>query len=175
MQIKSLVIASVAVAAVSAQQFANNTCTQCVFASFPKDSECAKLSADQAKTLTGIFANNSVNVGLLNQLVKEPVYQSCLCHWSVEGWAAGGAVSSCISGAAAVCNAADIKAAEDGIKPLAPILKCSALKPNGTSPSATGTGTAPAPSTSNKPSAANINIPYALTVAAFGLVALVGF
>ncbi|KAG0038028.1 hypothetical protein BGZ82_001271 [Podila clonocystis] len=169
MQIKSLVIASVAVAAVSAQTFANNSCTQCVYASFPKDPECAKLSADQAKTLTGVFGNNTPNITLLSQLVKEPVFQSCLCHWSEQGWTPTGAVGSCISGPAAVCNATDIKAGKDGIAPLAPILKCSALKPTGTSTAG------PSPTTSNKPSAANINIPYALTVAAFGLVALAGF
>ncbi|KAF9314441.1 hypothetical protein BG003_004166 [Podila horticola] len=174
MQIKSLIIASVAVAAVSAQQFANNTCTQCVFASFAKDSECAKLTPEQAKNLNNVFAvNNTPNVTLLNILVKEAPYQNCLCHWSQEGWTPTGAVGGCISGAAPVCSAADIKQAQDGIAPMTPLLRCNTLKPNGTSPSATSTSATP--STTNKPSAANINVPYALTVAAFGLVALAGF
>ncbi|KAG0099653.1 hypothetical protein BGZ93_006638 [Podila epicladia] len=172
MQIKSLVIASVAVAAVSAQQFANNTCTQCVFASFPKDTECAKLTPEQSKTLIGVFANNTVNVGLLNTLVKEAPYQNCLCHWSQEGWKPTGAVGECISGATPVCNAADIKQAQDGIAPLTPILKCGAAKPNSTNPSTSAPASSP---TNTKSAATNINLPYALTVAAFGLVALAGF
>ncbi|KAF9337741.1 hypothetical protein BG006_003100 [Podila minutissima] len=169
MQIKSLVIASVAVAAVSAQQFANNSCTQCVFASFPKDTECAKLTPEQSKNLTNIFANNTPNVPLLNVLVKEAPYQSCLCHWSQEGWKPTGAVGGCISGAAPVCTAADVKEAQDRIAPLAPLLKCGVAKPNGT------TSTPPPAATTNKSAATNINLPYALTVAAFGLVALAGF
>ncbi|KAF9304170.1 hypothetical protein BGZ74_002205 [Mortierella antarctica] len=170
MQIKSLVIASVAVAAVSAQQFANNTCTQCVFASFPKDPECAKLTPEQSKNLINVFAvNNTPNITLLNILVKEAPYQNCLCHWSQEGWKPTGAVGGCISGAAPVCNASDVKQAQDGIAPLTPMLKCGAAKPNGTT-------SAPAPAaTTNKSAATNINLPYALTVAAFGLVALAGF
>ncbi|KAF9392146.1 hypothetical protein CPB97_003791 [Podila verticillata] len=175
MQIKSLVIASVAVAAVSAQ-FANNECTQCVFGSFKTDSTCSTLTPEQYTNLTQVFANNTVNVPVLSTLIKTPAYQNCLCHWSQTAFAAdgSGAAASCIGGAAPVCNSSQIAEATGQLTLMKPALHCdTAVKPNGTSPSPTTSTTSPTPS-GNK-SAANINMPYALTIAAFGLVALAGF
>jgi len=174
MQIKSLVIASVAVAAVSAQ-FANNSCTQCVFGSFKTDTVCSTLTPEQYTNLTQIFANNTVNVGVMSTLIKTPAYRNCLCHWSQTAFAAdgSGAAASCITGAAPTCDAAQIAEASGQLTLIKPALNCSAASPSAISPP-TSTSS-PSPSGTGKPSAANINLPYALTVAAFGLVALAGF
>ncbi|KAF9217836.1 hypothetical protein BGZ59_009809 [Podila verticillata] len=174
MQIKSLFIASVAVAAVSAQSFANNSCTQCVFGSFKTDSVCSTLTPEQYTNLTQVFANNSVSIPVLGTLIKTPAYKNCLCHWSQTAFAAdgSGAAASCIGGAAAVCNASQIAEAAGQLTLMKPALNCAAsVNPSGASPSAT-TAT---PSPTGGKSAANINMPYALTIAAFGLVALAGF
>ncbi|KAG0335519.1 hypothetical protein BG004_008421 [Podila humilis] len=175
MQIKTLVIASLAAAAVSAQDFAKNACTDCVYASFGKDTQCATLPPSEAASLQSVFANQTVNATLLIQLVKIPAVRTCVCHWSTTAFSADGAAGSCMSGAAPVCNASQIGEAKAGIAPLeSTILKCGSTPSgtDGTKPSGTG---APAPSGTGADSAASsINIPYAMTVAAFGLVALAG-
>ncbi|KAF9426975.1 hypothetical protein BGZ94_005699 [Podila epigama] len=185
MQFKTLAIATMAVAAVSAQSFADNDCSKCVLSSFPKDKACATLPAADIASINSVFANNTANVPLLGQLVKNPAIKGCVCNWAATVFTPTGAAAECLAGGAtAVCQKADIDAATAQITPIVPLLQCgTAVAPPTGSPApptpTTGAGDKGTDKPADKPadgkSAGSANAPYFLTVAALGLVALAGF
>ncbi|KAF9096740.1 hypothetical protein BGX23_010549 [Mortierella sp. AD031] len=185
MQFKTLALAAVAVAAVSAQTFENNACTKCVFESFPKDESCAKLTPAQLTTLTSNFANGAVNAVGLAAAAQDPSIKACVCHWAGNAFKPDGtgAAGACFANGATTCNTTQIGEATSGIAPLTVVLGCTAggnvtapnaTTPAGGKPSSTSTG-APGTTTTSKPSdALKLNMPYVLSVAALGLAALAG-
>ncbi|KAF9916364.1 hypothetical protein BX616_003950 [Lobosporangium transversale] len=182
MQFKTLAIVAVAVAAAStvqAQGFANNSCTQCVFGSFAKDTTCAKLSKEDFTELTNAFAgNNEVNVPAIIAAIQKPDTKACVCSWSTTAFKPDGTgpAGSCFTGTtpAPACNSSQVDEANGQLAPLGPILKCNASpsgSPSGGKPSSTGN---PAPSTTKPSSGVQLNMPYVLSIAAVGLAALAG-
>ncbi|KAG0327266.1 hypothetical protein BGZ99_008027 [Dissophora globulifera] len=166
MQFKTLAVAAAAFAAVSAQLFDNNTCTQCVFASFPKDTVCATIPAADMGELEAAFA--AQNLTLLSAALTKPTTTSCVCHWVATGFTPTGAAASCIAGSPPTCNATQVQQASAGIAQLQPLLHCAGNSTSGT----TTTPAAPTPTKSG--SSIQMNMPYVLSVAAIGLAALAG-
>jgi hypothetical protein len=178
MQFKTLAFAAVAVAAVSAQSFEQNACSQCVTTSFSKDTSCTSLTPEQMANLTAGFSSSPVQPLKIGAAIKDPAIKECVCHWVATAFSTDGkgAAGSCFTGTtpAPACNASQIEEAHSGIKMMesSGILGCSATPSGGAGvkPSTTGGAT---PST--KPSGAiQLNMPYVLSVAALGLAALAG-
>ncbi|KAF8929029.1 hypothetical protein EDD21DRAFT_415908 [Dissophora ornata] len=179
MQIKTLALAAVAVVAVSAQTFDNNTCTQCVYGSFSKDTSCAALNSTELAQLEAAFSNNTVNPLAIAAANQVPAIHTCICHWAQTAFTSTGAAGSCISGTTPTCNSTQVGEAEAGISGLNQILSCAASTNTTGGSTATGsaTGSASTATATTKPSGASIQMkmPYVLSVAAIGLAALAGF
>ncbi|KAG0053049.1 hypothetical protein BGZ83_001754 [Gryganskiella cystojenkinii] len=173
MQFKTLALAAVAIVAVSAQAHEDNPCSQCVYASFPKDTVCAALPAANQTALTGVFLPTNINITLLSTLVQDPAIKNCVCHWATNGFTPTGSAYGCGHGAAPVCNATQLTQASDGINGVTALFHCGAAvvpSGSGSTPSATTTAAG------SKPTSAGVqmNIPYVVSIAAVGLAALVG-
>ncbi|KAG0223667.1 hypothetical protein BGW42_005733 [Actinomortierella wolfii] len=170
MQLKSLLVSAVAVAAVSAQSFEKGPCSDCIFKSFNKNAVCTKLPASDMTSLSGAFANYTVNVPLLSSLIQKQAIKGCVCDWVSTAFTTNGAASSCTTGTSPACNATQVKTATEQLGRLnAGILKCS----NATTPSSSPTPTkAPSPKPSSGASA--INLPYAISFAFIGVVTFLG-
>ncbi|KAK3808615.1 MAG: hypothetical protein J3Q66DRAFT_355218 [Benniella sp.] len=126
MQFKTLALVAIAAVAVSAQ-LEDNPCTRCVLRSYPNDSSCKTLSAeDLNKIREGLSPNGAVNPVKLAEAVQKPEIRACVCHWSGTAFVTGGAASSCISGATPICNAAQRAQVNDGLSNLGPFLGCGA-------------------------------------------------
>ncbi|KAG0215844.1 hypothetical protein B0O80DRAFT_439551 [Mortierella sp. GBAus27b] len=180
MQFKTLAIAAAVVAAAAnAQSFDSNPCTTCVFASFDQDTTCKTLPAADLTALKANFLSTSINVPGLSASVQNPAVKACVCHWATTAFTAGGAASSCTSGATPTCNTTQVGQAADGIKGLTPILNCAATPSAGGGSSTTG-GSTPAPSTpaaggKSAGSSIQVNLPYVVSAAVVGLAAFAGF
>ncbi|KAF9346279.1 hypothetical protein BGX34_004067 [Mortierella sp. NVP85] len=185
MQFKTLAVVAIAAAAVSAQTFENNPCSQCVLSSFKEDSTCKTLSADDMNKLSLGITPTKVEPALLAAAIQKPEVRACVCHWATTAFTTGGAASTCISGAAPTCNSTQQDQAAAGIKGLGPLLNCNANGGGGATPSG-GSGATPSGgaggSASPSPSApaggksgASSNIPNVILAAVVGLAAFVGF
>ena len=177
MQFKTLAVVAIAAAAVSAQTFENNPCSQCVLSSFKEDTSCKSLSAEDMGKISAALQPTKVDPLLLAAAVQKPEIRACVCHWATTGFVAGGAASSCTAGATAVCNATQQGEAADGIKRLTPILGCNGT-PSGSTPQPSGGAGSPSPSPSapaGGKSSASSNIPNVILAAVVGLAAFVGF
>jgi hypothetical protein len=181
MQFKTLAIAAAIVAAAAnAQSFDNNPCTVCVFASFDQDTSCKTLPAADLSGLKANFNPTSINVPGLSAAIQKPEVKACVCHWATTAFTAGGAASSCTSGATPTCNTTQVGQAADGIKGLGPLLNCGASTPSTGGGSSTTGGSTPAPSTpaaggKSAGSSIQINLPYVVSAAVVGLAAFAGF
>ncbi|KAF9976461.1 hypothetical protein BGZ73_008529 [Actinomortierella ambigua] len=179
MQLKSLLISAVAVAAVSAQSFELNECSKCVFASFDKNAVCAKLPAADRASLTGVFTSGSVDTPLMLKLLQNPDIKACMCDWYSTAFTPTGAASGCTSGTPLACNATQVEEATTKLKPLGIVLSCGTAPTNKPpTPSATtgtnggaGAGAKPTPTGA---AVSNLNLPYALSMVAVGAAAFLG-
>ncbi|KAK3808624.1 MAG: hypothetical protein J3Q66DRAFT_355248 [Benniella sp.] len=174
MQFKTLAVVAIAAAAVSAQTFENNACSQCVLGSFKEDTSCKSLSAEDMGKISASLQPTKVDPLLLSAAVQKPEVRACVCHWATTAFTTGGAAGSCISGATPTCNATQQTQAHDGIKGLGPFLGCG----NGTATPSGGAGS-PSPSPSapagGGKSSASSNIPNVILAAVVGLAAFAGF
>ncbi|KAG0206327.1 hypothetical protein BGX28_002228 [Mortierella sp. GBA30] len=158
-------------------QISNDTCAQCSFASVPNEPFCAKLAPMDMQKLMSVFANSAVNVTLLGEVVQDVNIKNCLCHWGTNTFSATGAAASCTvsqAGAPPACNATQTQIASERMAPFSQMIHCDAVVSNttgGSSGSGTGTGTTAAPNTGTS---LTLNMPYLVTMAAFGLAAFVG-
>ncbi|KAF9439229.1 hypothetical protein BGZ76_008596 [Entomortierella beljakovae] len=169
MQLKTLALAAVAAATVSAYEY--NNCTKCVYASFPSDSVCKTLPQEQLTQLTGAFGETAINATTILLAIKDPKVKSCLCNFLSTAFNPdfSGAAGSCLKGDAPTCTPADVVDGKAELDKTAPMLNCAA----GGAPAPGATTTAPADA---KPTSAGIkvNVPYVLSAAVIGLAALAG-
>ncbi|KAF9306746.1 hypothetical protein BGZ74_003923 [Mortierella antarctica] len=124
----------------SAQQNSSTTCTDCVFASINKDPSCTSLDTEIQAQLKLAFGGNTINEQALSAAIKNPRIKTCVCHWTATALMQGGAASSCLTGAPALCSASSVSLIQAGISLVAPIIKC-----NATTLTASGGGVAPTP------------------------------
>ncbi|KAG0223668.1 hypothetical protein BGW42_005734 [Actinomortierella wolfii] len=176
MQLKGLLVSAVAVAAVSAQTFELNKCSECVFASFGKNAVCAKLPADQMANLTSVFNTGTLNTPLMMQLAKEQAIKDCMCDWKNTAFTPTGAAATCFTGDAAPCNASQVEEAKKGMGPVDTVMRCNANGGSGAQPSGGAKPTATDSGKGAQPTgaASMINVPYVLSVAAVGVAAFLG-
>ncbi|KAF9125353.1 hypothetical protein BGW39_007460 [Mortierella sp. 14UC] len=181
MQFKTLALAAIAVAAVSAQSFEQNACSKCVIGSFTKDTSCTSLTPGQMANLTAGFSSSPVQPLKIAAAIQDPTVRACVCHWAATAFSPDGkgAAGSCFTPTtpAPACNSSQLEEAHNGIKTLEAtgMLGCSGVPSSGAQPPASSTGGGAGAAPSNKPSGAiQLNMPYVLSVAALGLAALAG-
>ncbi|KAF9928836.1 hypothetical protein BGZ67_006738 [Mortierella alpina] len=184
---KSSILAFVAVvvamaASADAQSFAKDSCSDCTFASVPKEPKCASLSPEKTGTLMNAFANSAVNVTALAMAVMDSDIHACVCNWGTNTFNTTGAASFCTtkqgSESAPACSEEQVQEATTKMAPLAKMLQC----PSATNTTAGPPGGAGAPGTSGTPtsttpsagSSLTFNMPYIAMTVAFGLAAFAG-
>ncbi|KAF9907946.1 hypothetical protein EC991_010386 [Linnemannia zychae] len=179
MQFKTLALAAVAVAAVSAQSFEQNACSACVTSSFTKDTGCASLTPGQMTNLTASFTSPLQPLKII-AAIQDPTVKACVCHWAATAFTPDGkgAAGSCFTPTtpAPACNSSQLLEATNGVKTMqdSGVLVCTGAPSGGVQPSATPSGGAGAKPSDKPSSAIQLNMPYVLSVAALGLAALAG-
>ncbi|KAG0249661.1 hypothetical protein DFQ27_009883 [Actinomortierella ambigua] len=174
MQVKALLVSAIAVAAVSAQSFDLNACSDCVFASFDKNAVCSKLPTNDMTSLKSVFDSGVVDVPKMSGLLQNPAIRECMCDWTATAFTPTGAANGCMTTAPIACNASQVAEAQQKLTPLTLILNCPKTTnkpPTATSPAggAGGAGAGPSPT-----GAANVNLPSILSLAAVGVAAFFG-
>ncbi|KAF9088449.1 hypothetical protein BGX23_007354 [Mortierella sp. AD031] len=129
------------------QTFESNACTQCTFASIPKEPACASLVPVDMQQLQAAFTPTSVNVNGIITAVQNPAIKNCVCHWVTGTFnqTTGGAAATCLTTdpavpgpvlaaeaaatkeAVAPCNATQAAAAEAKFGMLGALIHCDAV------------------------------------------------
>ncbi|KAG0249660.1 hypothetical protein DFQ27_009882 [Actinomortierella ambigua] len=184
MQLKALLVSAVAVAAVSAQTFEKGACSECVFKTLDKNAVCAKLPAEDLKSVNTLFADPAaINATQVAALIQKEAVKACLCDWVAP---TANSTSSCSTGAPAACTEAQAKAVNEQLAAMGTnVLKCAAApgggnggnsttstSASGAKPSATSPSAGPSPT---KSAASMANVPYALAFALVGVAAFFGY
>ncbi|KAG0297526.1 hypothetical protein BGZ96_006035 [Linnemannia gamsii] len=87
------------------QTFESNACSQCTFASFPKESSCSSLVPVDMQQLQAAFTPTSVNVNaIITAATGNAAIKNCVCHWVTGTYnqTTGGAAASCLTSEPAV-------------------------------------------------------------------------
>ncbi|KAF9184849.1 hypothetical protein BGZ51_003114 [Haplosporangium sp. Z 767] len=169
MQFKTLTLAAaIAVASVSAQ-FTQDLCADCVYASFGNDTSCASMPPADMQALSQAFQPGKVDVKLISEELSKPTTKACLCSWSKDTFTATGGARECIKGETPICNATQLAAGQPQLDSMKVLLGGCTGTPSGSAPAPTGSKTPESAAGS-----LSISMPYVLSVAAFGLVALAG-
>ncbi|KAF9293131.1 hypothetical protein BGZ88_005759 [Linnemannia elongata] len=126
------------------QTFESTPCSQCTFASIPKEASCAALVPVDMQQLQAAFTPTSVNINAIITAVNgNPAIKNCVCHWTTGTFnqTTGGAAASCLTtepsvpgpvptitaGGGAPCNATDAALAEGKFGMLAALIHCDAV------------------------------------------------
>lgn len=156
------------------QTFESTPCSQCTFASFPKEAACAALVPVDIQQLQAAFTPTSVNINAIITAVNgNPAIKNCVCHWATGTYnqTTGGAAATCLTsepsvpgpapavtaGGGAPCNATQAAQAEAKFGMLAALIHCDAVvshstgRPNDPVPT-------PSPSSSGSAGVAGIGL-----------------
>ncbi|KAF9539951.1 hypothetical protein EC957_004839 [Mortierella hygrophila] len=124
------------------QTFESTPCTQCTFASFPKEASCAALVPVDMQQLQAAFTPTSVDINAIITAVNgNPAIKNCVCHWTTGTFnqTTGGAAASCLTsepsvpgpavtaGGGASCNATQATQAEGKFGLLGALIHCDAV------------------------------------------------
>ncbi|KAG0030016.1 hypothetical protein BGZ82_007610 [Podila clonocystis] len=125
-----------ALATLASAQNNSTTCSDCVFASINKDPTCTSLDTQIQAQLKLAFGGSTINEQALSAAIKNPRIKTCVCHWTATALMQGGAASSCLTGATALCSASSVSLIQAGISLVAPMINCN----NATTSTASGGG-----------------------------------
>ncbi|KAG0255517.1 hypothetical protein BG011_005085 [Mortierella polycephala] len=160
----------------NSQAIEDNSCSQCTFGSIAKEPKCAALEPNDASRLQAAFANNNANITLLAKAVETPAIKDCVCGWATDTFGPTGAAASCVAAQGSTppdCSAEQVAEAASRMSPVATMLHCDAAAPPAADGSSSGGNEGTGTST-NAGSLLSSNLPYAVSMTVFGLVALAG-
>lgn len=179
MQFKTVLLTLAAMTmavSINAQAIENNSCSQCTFGSIAKEPKCAALEPKDASQLQAVFANNNANITLLAKAVETPAIKDCICGWATDTFSATGAAASCVTAQGSAppdCSAEQVADAARRMSPVATMIQCDAAAPPAADGSSSG-GNEGTETSTNAGSLLSANLPYAVSMAVFGLAALAG-